>query len=272
MAKNIKLLTVTPVYKIQLNEFELKSVRQLLKLTPNLKHVLVAPKCLNTAYYEKEFNNAFDIQRFDDAFFKSPQTYNRLLRSLCFFSRFQGYSHLVMYHTDAWLFDNKLLDWAAKGYDYVGAPIYVYNGTQSGGEFICTGQGGFSMHNIHSAIKVLNSSKLVYPIHELNNWYKKYNWKGKLKYISYYLTSYFGRNRSSLSGNNAVKINEDIWWGKYVAAAFDWYSVPDENEAAKFSMEFNCSKLLANNNNQLPVGTHQWFNPPFKEFWHKYIT
>lgn len=268
----IKLVTVTPVYKTSLNEFEIKALCQLLQLTPELNHVLVAPNSLDLTFYQTQFGNAFEIQRFDDSFFKSPQTYNNLLRSLIFFTRFSTYSHLVMYHTDAWIFENKLLEWAQKDFSYIGAPIYEYDGSIEGRDFVCSGQGGFSMHHISSAIEVLNSTVTVYPLLDLKQWYRQYNWKGRLRFAAYFITSYLGKNRSSKSGNNNLKVNEDIWWGKYVANAFSWYKVPSESEAAKFSMEFNCEALLNNNKGQLPMGTHQWFKPPFKAFWSKHIT
>lgn len=267
----MSIITVTPIYKTSLTSFEQAALMQLIKLVPEYPHVFIAPEGMDVDYYRIHFGQDFIFEFFEADYFKSPQTYNALLRSMHFFGRFEKFSYLVMYHTDAWIFKNELAKWTEEKYAYIGAPIYVYNGTRQGGEYICTGQGGFSMHHIPSAIKVLKSNITVYPLSELKKWYYQYNWKGKLRYGIYFLLSYFGKNRSSKSGNNGIKVNEDIWWGKYVAESFDWYHVPKEKEAAKFSIEFNCEALLNGNNGELPMGTHQWFKPLFQEFWGKYI-
>lgn len=267
----MSVVTVTPIYKTSLSSYEQAALMQLVKLVPEYPHVFIAPEGMDVGYYRAHFGKDFMFEFFDANYFKSPQTYNALLRSIKFFERFKKFSNLLMYHTDAWIFRNDLLRWAKKGYAYIGAPMYEYNGTMEGGQYICTGQGGFSMHHIPSAIKVLKSNVAVYSMSDLKKWYCQYNWKGKLRYGYYFLISCLGKNRSSKSGNNGIKVNEDVWWGKYVAGAFDWYSVPDEAEAAQFSMEFNCEKLLKQNKGQLPMGTHQWFKPLFKDFWGSYI-
>lgn len=266
-----KVVSITPIYKEKLQIEENASMHQLLTVLKEIPHYFIAPMNLKMAYYDAEFGDSFNLIRFPNKFFKSPQTYNSLLRNRCFFEKFKSYTHLLMYHTDAWVFKNDLAYWANKKYAYIGAPLYEYNGTLEGGKYICTGQGGFSLHHIPSAIKVLNSKKDVYTKSDLNKWYKAYNWKGRLRYLGYYLVTYFGKNRKSFSGNNNIKINEDVWWGKYVAEAFDWYKVPTEKDASMFSMEFNCKKLLVENNHILPMGTHQWYKPLFKDFWKPHI-
>ena len=172
-----------------------------------------------------------------------------------------------MHHLDAYVFRDEIEYWCKKNYDYIGAPIYEYDGTITPKNYICVGNGGFSMHKISSALRVLKDRSIVYSISELNKWYFAYNLKGRFRYFRYYVYSLLGFTRRAKSGQNNLKVNEDIFWGKYVNQSFDWYNVAPFEEAFKFSMEYNCEELLELNSGQLPFGTHQWFKGDFYSFW-----
>jgi hypothetical protein len=215
-------------------------------------------------------NNVREIQ-FKARYFKGLSGYNRLMTSLRFYRQFSDYEYLLKYHSDAWVFRDELDYWCDKGYDYIGAPLYEYDGTLSPSKYIGIGNGGFSLQRVSSAIKVLSSWRIIYSVSDLNEWYLKYNWKGRLRYLPYYLRALMGIGRFSHSGFNRLRINEDIFWGIYVPQAFQWYKIAPFEESYKFSMEYNCQQLMALNGGKLPFGCHQWYKGQFYEFWKNYI-
>lgn len=242
----ISPIIIIPIYKPTLNKFETISVNRCFEILGNYKIRFIAPQGLDISYY-KEYIQRAEIKFLPAKYFKSPQTYNNLLRSLFFFEQLLPHTHMLMYHTDSYVFRDELMYWCEKGYDYIGAPMYKWDETIEPTKYIGVGNGGFSLHNINSAIHILKSWKITYTLKDLNKWYLKYNFNGKVKYLLYYLKSFIGFGRFSKSGFNQCKINEDVFWGIYVPKSFKNYNVADFNNALKFSMEYNCKKLFEQN-------------------------
>lgn len=262
---------VIPVYKEALDVYEEIGLRRCATTLSNYAVALVCPSNFNAKQYREIFGNKLQIVSFPQRFFKNLQSYNRLLTSKFFFQAFASFDYMLIHHTDAYVFRDELEYWCRKGYDYIGAPIYEYDGTIHPKKYIGVGNGGFSLHRVSAALKVLSSWKMVYPLNELQNWYVKYNWKGRLRYLPYYLSRLTSYGRWSHSGFNHVRVNEDIFWGVYIPRAFDWFKVAPFDEAYRFSMEYNCEKLFELNQGQLPFGCHQWYKGEFLKFWSKHI-
>lgn len=263
-----------PVYSTKINQFEKLSILQCIEVFKDIPIILVAPKSLNTSLFENIItDHLLRINRFPNKYFQSLQTYNRLLTSLQFFEALSDFDFFLMYQTDAYVFRNELQYWCDKEYDYIGAPIYEFDGTIHPPEenYLGVGNGGFSLHKISSAIKVLKTFRKVYPFKDLWQWYSKYNWKGRTFYLPYFIRIILGLGGNSHHLLNYSRINEDLFWGKYIPQAFPEFKVAPFEEAYKFSMEYNCDKLLKLNKGKLPFGTHQWFKGKFFEFWKPYI-
>lgn len=267
----MKVCIVIPVYKEIPDTYEQVGLRQCAKVLFNYPVTLVCPPLLDTEHYRKIFGNRLQTITFPKKYFNSLQSYNRLLTSKSFYQAFAAYDYILVHHTDAYVFRDELAFWCNKAYDYIGAPIYEYDGTIRPQKYIGVGNGGFSLHRVSSAIKVLSSWKIVYPLSELRKWYFKYNWKGRIRYLPYFLSRLTTYGRWAHSGLNHLRVNEDIFWGVYVAKAFTWYKVAPFDEAYKFSMEYNCEKLFELNNHQLPFGCHQWYKGEFLQFWKNHI-
>ena len=80
---------IIPVYQ-SLNKFELLSLEQLKEVLSVYDKTIVCPDSLNLEF-EALLDDSFKIIRFPGRYFKSPQTYNRLLRSYDFFNLFNSY-------------------------------------------------------------------------------------------------------------------------------------------------------------------------------------
>lgn len=270
----MKAAIVIHIYKPKLNEFEIISVRNCIEVLNKYPIKYVAPLSLDISWYSSKFKlNESSVLRFENKYFKCLKGYNRLMTSLKFFHSFIGYDYILIHHADAWVFRDELDYWCKKGYDYIGAPIYEYDGTISPPDknYIGVGNGGFSLHKVSSAIKVLTTFKQVYHFSESLKWWRRYNWKGRLYYFVYLMRIAFRLGGNAHYWLNYIKLNEDIFWGKYVPESFPDFRVAPFEEAYKFSMEYNAEKLINLNKEKLPFGTHQWYKGDFYKFWAQYL-
>lgn len=262
-----RVVVLVPIYTESLNEYEVLSLNNLSKHLSEFDIRYITFKGINEEYYLNFLPDA-KFEFFEKEYFKSPQTYNILLKSLFFFQRFESeFDYFLMHHTDTIVFKNELMEWVSKAYDYIGAPLYVYDGTIAPKELLCIGNGGLSMHKISSAIRVLQTNRKLVSNQEALKWWKQYNVNGRIKYLPFLIGVLLNLKGNSKNNFNDLHFNEDVFWGKYVNNAFDWYKVAPFQEAYRFSMEFNCEELYALNNYQLPFGTHQWFKGGFLDFW-----
>jgi hypothetical protein len=267
--KKKKVVCIVPIYTV-LNEYEELSIKNLNSKLSSIPKVIICPKTCDVSF-DKYTDETYQIIRLPNSFFKSTQTYNKLLRTSFFFKLFSEYEFILMHHPDSYIFSDQLEYWCNKDFDYIGAPLYKYDGSITPSEYIGIGNGGFSLHKVDSALKVLSTFKVVYPLVDLFSWWTNYNWNGRLRYLYYFLRMFLGIGRNSHNNLNQSRLNEDVFWGIYVPKSFTWYKVATFEEAYKFSMEYNCSKLLEYNNGVLPFGCHNWFKGNFLPFWEPYI-
>jgi hypothetical protein len=258
---------VIPIYKSELNDFEKTSLLRCKLVLNEYDIFLATPEGLDITPYNDLLGLNLFKKEFKRKYFKSLVSYNKLLLSKTFYTSFQDYKYILIYHTDAYVFKNELEEWCKKDYDYIGAPIYEFDGTIAPQKFIGIGNGGFALHKIKSAIKVLSTYKVVYKLSDLWKWYSKYNFNGRVRYLPYFIKVMLGFGRNAHKGLNNLKLNEDVFWGVYVPRAFPDYRIASFEDAYKFSMEFNCEKLFELNNEQLPFGCHGWYKELFINFW-----
>lgn len=262
-------VVVIPVFKLELAGYEEISLLQCKKVFSKYPIRLLSPIGLKLEYYCNLFEGVgdFGIISFSPKYFKSPQSYNRFMKSRGLYRALIGFDFFLMYHTDAFVFRDELAHWIMKDYDVIGAPIYEYDGTISPQTYLGAGNGGFSLHKISTALRVLNSFKKVYSFSDFFAWYRRYNWKGKLKHLPYFLRMALGLGGWSHHLLNYSKVNEDIFWAIQVPEKFQTFKVAPFEEAYKFSVEYNCKELLELNNQNLPFGCHLWYKGGFLDFW-----
>jgi hypothetical protein len=262
-----KVVITIPVYKSTITDYERISLEQCSIILRKYQIALVTNKRVDTILYERILDRPVVKVLFKPCFFKSPQTYNRLLTSYRFFHSFNGYDYLLMYHTDSFVFRDELDFWTIKGYDYIGAPLYEYDGTISPTKLIGNGNGGFSLHRVSSALKVLTSFRVLYTYTDILDRLKAYNFKGRLYHFPLFLRLFLGLGTNSHHWFNNMRINEDVFWGILVPKYFNWYKVASFYDARRFSLEFNCEKLYLESGGILPFGCHQWYKGEFLKFW-----
>jgi hypothetical protein len=269
MNKNQICVTI-PVYKEIPDMDEQKSFRQVLKILYGYTIILFAPKSLNINFYSRissSINKNIIIERFDDHFFKNIDGYNSLMMNKFFFRRFLNYKFMLIYQLDAFVFKDELFDWCVKDYQYIGAPLIEDQNDNNIKFKEISGNGGFSLRDIHAHYNVLTSKKKIYNFSKLLNDY----------WINFNLIQFIIRSpmlfaRAFLGYNNDINYlisdigkNEDGFWFDVVPKYFSQFKVAPFKEARYFAFEKEPQYLYMLNKNQLPFGCHAYkkYDPTF---------
>ena len=150
------IAVVVPVYKNNISSVEMISLMQLKKMLGGFPIILVAPNNLDISLYISY--GIESVVRFDDNYFKDTLSYSLLCLSIDFYKSFIAYEYILVYQLDAFVFDNRLLEFCEMGYDYIGAPVPC----ECWGELpFHVGNGGFSLRKVSSVISVLKRKDII---------------------------------------------------------------------------------------------------------------
>lgn len=259
----MKIIVLVPVYKPLngLNKFERETIINHFEKSQGLVDIcFFGPSSLKQDYIDCFHYTSY--YSFDKKYFKNIFGYNRLLKSLSFFRKFENYDFMLIAQTDAWILGslNDLLKFTK--YDYCGAISYS-------NELPYGYNGGLSFRNIASSIKALKSFKNLENSKEIwNRHFTQVNNTKPLKIFSFFL-DFLIRKKIHHRLNFFTKCNEDIFWSVLVPKAVPEFKVITSRDAVEFSWEYNCIEL--DKNNSLPFGCHGWWNYNY-DFWKKYIS
>lgn len=237
-----KCTVVIPIYKKSPNDLEKISFFQCCKILKKYDFAIVCPMNLNLDEYVRimdSFKVNYTIEYFDSSFFENVASYNLLMLDVDFYKRFDGYEFMLIYQLDAYVFDDQLEYWCNMGYDYIGAPWFENYGLADNNSSLIkySGNGGFSLRNINSFLKVLNTG-------------------GK-------------------SGNFVKKFietasNEDGFFSFHAKEIVSEFSVAPADVAMYFSFECLPERLYEMTHGKLPFGCHAWEKYDLK-FWSSFI-
>jgi hypothetical protein len=277
----MSVVVVIPIYKnfSNLNFDELSSLRQCLKVLNRHQICIVSPIKLSLIDYKKCFEEnevKFNYVTFDDKYFNDISGYNQLLINQKFYKTFIKYNYMLIYQPDCWVFEDELLFWCSKSYDYIGAPwVEVLINNYNKYIFQGVGNGGFSLRKISTAIRILESIKILkfYDKLRTNYGFKKFYKTGNYDILSRLFCFLLKVNRYAPELDlivNENNFNEDIIWSFLIKKTFRGFNIPIPEEALKFSFEVNPFFLYKMNNDVLPFGCHAWrkYDP---NFWSKFI-
>lgn len=234
-----RLAVIIPIYQETLNVAEKKSVEICRdKLGSNYDVFFIAPNSLNTRNYSKYSD--ISVKRFPDRFFKSTDTYNKLMLDPKFYAKFINYEYMLIAQTDTLILNSgkeieRFLD---AGYAYWGAPweeeqqywfyttkSFLYEKFHIGKKFLLrVGNGGFSLRHIDKTIQILK-----------NKWFWRLLWQG----------------------------NEDFFFALYGLDNNIDYKVAPLEEARNFALETDMRKNLKLG--LKPFAVHKWKNE-FKNY------
>lgn len=274
-----EICVVIPIYKETLNSFEIQSVTQCVQILSDYTIHFVCPKGLDIDFYKVNFQEIVNFTYFDKLFFEDLSGYNRLMLSVGFYKAFDKYQYMLVYQTDCYVFRDELMDWANRGYDYIGG---VWFDKFVGNPNLCAelwfaGNGGFSLRNIKSTIMLLKSRKPIMNLQQLIQEKKKLYKKGKIYFLKGLILlpfNVFGfQNNYSFKAKRFI-LNEDLFFVDSFSKRKD-FLIPDINDSLGFSWD-RCPNFLFKKTGQLPFGCHAWYREDFpyegnKEFWSQHI-
>lgn len=263
-----KVAVVIPLYKEIPSESEILSLERAFSIFRDRKIILICPGNLNLKNYRQY---KAEVLRFPSGYFKSQNTYNRLLLKKEFYERFSSFDYILIYQTDAYVFSDDLTYWCNKNFDYIGAPWTVDHKPDASLGFVSeTGNGGFSLRKVSSFIRILSLNVLI---HDKKYFIDKYNLNNILSRIIFYpfiklKKAGFRNNIRFLICN--YKHGEDKFWA-FEARKFDnSFRVAGLDEALGFSFEMAPEILYKMNSSRLPFGCHA-FKKHDPEFWQQFI-
>lgn len=216
MVKKKLVAIVIPIYKSNMTELEKISYEQVKKILFNYDIYLFMPKDLIISNKIKK--DDMRIVRFSDDYFDNIKCYNRLMLDKQFYERFQDYEYILIYQLDAFVFEDRLMEFCNMEYDYIGAPwlhgYFFYKDINH--KIWNVGNGGFSLRRVESILHLLE------------------------------------KNENVLATGST---NEDIF---FASSDGNDFRVAPQNIALQFSMEMNVKESINLNQGKLPFGCHAW--------------
>lgn len=149
--KKKQVAVVVPVWRAKLTADERCSLEQLQRVLGNYPRFFVAPLSLQPAY--GRLGRGFQTTRFPDSFFRNYRSYSHLLLSPSFYEAFAAYEYILIYQLDAFVFSDRLRDFCAQGYDYIGAPVR-YSAPVWRLADARVGNGGLSLRRVSSCRRI----------------------------------------------------------------------------------------------------------------------
>lgn len=254
---------ITPVYKPRLTEDEKTSVASAHKLLQRWPRFYIAPHHLDV----DQLPRVDRVERFNDDYFRSTLTYNRLMLSPEFYERFSRFRYVLICQTDCLIFHDSLAHFCQLGYDYIGAPWSGKYRSPMGN----VGNGGLSLRNTQSALSILKRGRLTNNI--------RLNLSFPTQQSHFFMAEMPLRILRFFTPHNNIKFflsrfnqNEDVFWSRYAHRFVKHFRIPSEDEAVKFAIEGNARYYLSQlGPGKLPFGCHAWWQHD-RELWSQYIT
>lgn len=229
-----RVIIVVPLYKSRLNKFETISLQQLFRILGKKYTIcFMVPRTFKIP----QVPFPVTLERFDDTFFQSTETYSKLLLSIEFYQRFLAYDFLLIYQLDAFVFSDRLEEFCDLNYDYIGAPV----------PRICwqflkkrIGNGGFSLRKISNVIRLLKEKEKIL-----------FKAQYELPLVRY----------------NRLFLDEDQFFAYCSTLPELNFITPSIEIAKQFSIEYDVAHAYKWMQNQLPFGCHRWYTDNFDTWW-----
>lgn len=255
-----KVKIIIPLYREALPDFELKVLRNTLKVLEMYETVFIVPESLSLDGLKTQFEiEKYQIIRLSEDWLGRKNGiagYNKMMMSKDFYMHFIDVEYILICHTDAYIFRDELDYWCDQNYDYTAAPwpkrnvynmpfikqylqlrykLMKKNGTVLRQDlFNRVGNGGLSLRNVNSFILACDKYK-----EEID---------------------FFCSKRHHL-------YNEDVFWA-IIPTEFRYPSV---RKALNFSFDVKPEYCYLLSGNKIPFGCHGITQPRIYKFWENII-
>lgn len=266
-----RVAVVVPGYKrTEFSSDEEISFRHLEHFLAPYDKFLAVPQSLDIK------RRGFQLRRFHDAYFGSTMAYNKLMLSPLFYEAFREYQYVLIYHLDALVFSDRLMEWCDSKWDYIGAPwLQCPDSPWVGTPRV--GNGGLSLRNVSSFLRVLSSDTYwidpnlywqsfasetpwyLRGFHLPRKWYKRIRWfNGVSREVK----------RWPLRPDGTK--NEDHFWSDRATHYDAQFMVAPFQAGLDFAFEVSPRMCFELNGNRIPFGCHAW--PRYdRSFWEPYL-
>lgn len=193
------------------------------KFLPQENSFIVAPRSLEFHY------SGIRIIRLPDEWFSTIKKYGSLMVSKSFYELFIEFDYVLIYQLDCLVFDVRLDEFTALGFDYV-APLILgrLDGFWPSTDIV--GVGGFSLRKVRSFVEVLSLIQ----------------------------KSDFTAEASSLACRIDRNGAEDMFWSLSASAIDPGFSVASPEIALAFGFEGDPRNSYPRAHRQQPFGCHHW--------------
>ncbi len=263
-----QVAVVIPHYREMLNEDERQSLNQCAEVLGRYALFMVLPEdiegnSITDLFAQKKVS--IDRKCFPKEYFDGIRGYNQLMLSKQFYQAFVDYDYILIYQTDAFVFRDELTEWCERGYDYIGAPWFQsYWLWRSNTKLWTSGNGGLSLRNVASFLKVLNHKGPFKPLRSFLNINNSPLLKIKKLPFNRLVNITIENTVEFFTSINQT--TEDRFWGVDTMESYLDFNVAPNEVAMRFSFECNPRHLYKLTNQQLPFGCHAWRKYD-KDFW-----
>ncbi|MGE4488601.1 MAG: DUF5672 family protein [Kiritimatiellales bacterium] len=257
-----KVAVVLTHYREELTDDEAISLRQMYAHLGRYDKFLVFPDTLSPRFKTMDVC----LRRLNRKYFENLSSYSRLLVSEEFYNLFRQYEYILIYQMDCLVFRDELLEWCYRGYDYVGAPLFRH-ALKKDGPFFAVGNGGFSLRNVASFLRVLRC-----PLPDYRGFFRMPITRYTLYLLLIHnLMRLFRIPRFFRYYKNLFFENEDMFWSFFAETGLPSFSIPDVDTALGFSFEKKPRICFDLTGGTLPFGCHAWARYD-REFWISHLT
>lgn len=261
-----RAIVVIISHRDTLTEWELISLRQCVRVLGRHPMTLVCPEGMETAWYRTSVPE-LPIAFVDRRWLSSYANFNAFKVSPFLYEMYREYEYILFYEPDAFVFSDRLEEWCAKAYDYIGAPWFEGMEHPTADRLVGVGNGGFSLRNVETHLRISRG----YETEQLLFRGYRRHVADKLRFLRSMLAYSLGfsRDRPSYLGPSYYG-HEDLFWGRTAPKRDPSFRIAPPEVAMSFSFEAKPRVLYGMNGGRLPFGCHAWYRYDLA-FWRPFI-
>ena len=262
-----EIAIVIPIHRFDLSDDEEVSWNSLILSLPDIPKIIVAPRRFQAVF---QHFRSLEIVFFADHYFTYPKGYNDMLLSKNFYQAFSSFTNILIYQLDCLICDPSRPYLTESKWDYIGAPWAKKYHTKPGLEFEGVGNGGFSLRNISSALRVLDTKICARPDYSMGPPPRWWYWKRVRKVMLCYnlFRAFLPKITVEQFLRKHYQGNEDIFWGKFAPQIDPNFKVATVDEALHFAFESDPAGSYEKLGKKLPFGCHGWAKHD-RAFWER---
>lgn len=246
------------------------SLRHLTHFLGKYDKYMLAPQGLCVDY------PGFKVKHFSKRWFGSAKAHGKMQLSPEFYKSFLDYKYILIYHLDALVFSDQLLEWCKADFDLIAPPWVAHedaphkiDGKLAGK----VGNGGFALYKVASFLKVLNSSRYAVDpefyekeASKIKNGPKRWVLKAKswVKRFKRFNNLQWEMTRGD------IEKDADIWWATRAQHYYPEFKIAPVDVALRFGFECVPRYCFELTHHTLPFGCHAWQRYD-REFWEPFL-